>query len=45
MRLGGKNQDAVMIAYAILEDGSFTVLSIDISHSESNKSWGRFVSN
>ena len=34
-----------MIAYAILEDGSFTVLSIDISHSESNKSWGRFVSN
>jgi transposase-like protein len=44
MRLGGKSQDAVMIAYAILEDGSFTVLSIDISHSESNKSWGRFVS-
>lgn len=45
MRLGGKTQDAVMIAYAILDDGSFVVLSIDISHSESNKSWGRFVSN
>lgn len=45
MRLGGQGLDAVMIAYAILEDGSFTVLSIDISHSESNKSWGRFVSN
>lgn len=45
MRIGGQSQDAVMIAYAILEDGSFTVLSIDISHSESNKSWGRFVSN
>lgn len=45
MRLGGKTQDAVMIAYAILEDGSFNVISIDISHSESNKSWGRFVSN
>lgn len=43
MRLGGKSLDAVMIAYAIVEDGSFTVLSIDISHSESNKSWGRFV--
>lgn len=45
MRIGGKNQDSVMIAYAILEDGSFNILSIDIRHSESNKSWGRFVSN
>lgn len=44
MRIGGKTSDSVMIAYAILEDGSFTVLSIDISHSESNKSWGRFIS-
>lgn len=44
MRIGGKSSDSVMIAYAILEDGSFTVLSIDISHSESNKSWGKFIS-
>jgi putative transposase len=44
MRIGGKTSDSVMIAYAILEDGSFTVLSIDISHSESNKSWGRLIS-
>ena len=44
MRLGGSTKDAVMIAYAILDDGSFAVLSIDISHSESNKSWGRFAS-
>ena len=44
MRVGGKSKDAIMIAYAILTDGSFTVLSIDLSHSESNKSWGRFVS-
>ena len=44
MRIGGKSTDSVMIAYAILEDGSFSVLSIDISHSESNKSWGRFIS-
>lgn len=43
MRIGGKGTDSIMIAYAILEDGSFTVLSIDVSHSESNKSWGRFV--
>jgi len=42
MRIGGDSKDAIMIAYAILEDGSFTVLSIDISNSESNKSWGRF---
>ena len=44
MRVGGKSKDAIMIAYAILTDGSFTVLSIDLSHSESNRSWGRFVS-
>lgn len=44
MRVGGKSKDAIMIAYAVLTDGSFTVLSIDLSHSESNKSWGRFVS-
>ena len=44
MRKGGKSSDSVMIAYAILEDGSFAVMSIDISHSESNKSWGRFIS-
>lgn len=44
MRIGGKTSDSVMIAYAVLEDGSFNVLSIDISHSESNKSWGRFIS-
>lgn len=44
MRIGGKSKDAIMIAYAILTDGTFSVLSIDLSHSESNKSWGRFVS-
>lgn len=43
MRVGGSSKDAIMIAYAILEDGSFQVLSIDISYSESNKSWGRFA--
>ncbi|MBX7232487.1 MAG: transposase [Bdellovibrionales bacterium] len=40
--MSGQTSDAVMIAYTVLEDGSFTALSIDISHSESNKSWGRF---
>ena len=43
MRIGGKNKDAIMIAYGILEDGSTELLSIGFSHSESSLSWGRFV--
>ena len=43
MRIGGKSKDAIMIAYAILTDGTFSVLSIDLSHSESHKSWGRLL--
>jgi putative transposase len=44
LRIGGQTLDSVMIAFAILEDGSFEVLSIGVSQSESNRSWGRFVS-
>lgn len=44
MRIGGTTKDAVMIAYAILTDGSVEVLSIDLGHSESDSSWGKFVS-
>lgn len=44
MRVGGTTKDAVMIAYAILRDGSVEVLSIDLGHSESDSSWGKFVS-
>jgi transposase-like protein len=44
MRIGGHNKDAVMIAYGILEDGSVETLSIDLGHSESDRSWGEFLS-
>jgi putative transposase len=44
MRVGGTTKDAVMIAYAILTNGTVEVLSIDLGHSESDSSWGKFVS-
>ncbi|MCA9324701.1 IS256 family transposase [Candidatus Saccharibacteria bacterium] len=43
MRMGGKGKDAVLIAYGILQDGTTELLSIGLSHSESNRSWGAFV--
>lgn len=44
MRVGGTQKDAVLLAYAILQDGSMELLSIDLGHSESDRSWGKFVS-
>jgi transposase-like protein len=44
MRIGGHNKDAVLIAYGILEDGSVETLSINLGHSESDRSWGEFLS-
>lgn len=43
MRIGGHNKDAVLIAYGILEDGSVETLSIDLGHTESDRSWGEFL--
>lgn len=43
MRMGGTNKDAVLIAYAILQDGTLEVLSIDLSQSETLRSWGKFI--
>jgi putative transposase len=43
MRMGGTSKDAVLLAYAILEDGSMELLAIDIGHAESDRSWGKFV--
>jgi putative transposase len=43
MRMGGTTKDAVLLAYAILEDGTMELLAIDIGHSESDRSWGKFV--
>jgi transposase-like protein len=43
MRMGGTSKDAVLLAYAILEDRTMELLAIDIGHSESDRSWGKFV--
>jgi transposase-like protein len=44
MRLKGSQKDAVLIAYGIMSDGSMELLAIDLGHSESENSWGKFVS-
>ena len=44
MRIGGHNKDAILIAYAIMQDGHLELLAIDLGHSESDRSWGKFVS-
>ena len=43
MRMGGSGKDAVMVAYAILQDGSMELLAVDLGQSESDRSWGGFV--
>ena len=44
MRLQSSPKDAVLIAYGIMADGSMELLAIDLGHSESESSWGKFVS-
>lgn len=43
MRMGGSGKDAVLLAYAIMVDGTMELLSLDLGHSESERSWGKFV--
>lgn len=43
MRVGSKALDSVMVAYGVLEDGSFETLSIATRNSESDKAWGSFL--
>jgi len=43
MRMGGTGKDAVLVAYGILQDGSMELLSVDLGHSESDRSWGKFA--
>ena len=45
MRMGGTGKDAVLVAYAILQDGSMELLAVDLGQSESDRSWGNFVGN
>lgn len=44
MRIGGSQKDAVLLAYAILADGQMELLAVDLGHAESDRSWGKFVS-
>jgi len=44
MRLQSSPKDAVLIAYAIMSDGHMELIAIDLGHSESDRSWGKFVS-
>jgi putative transposase len=45
MRMGGTGKDAVLVAYAILQDGTMELLAVDLGQSESDRSWGTFVGN
>jgi len=44
MRMGGTTKDSVFLAYAVLKNGSCELLSIDLGQSESDKGWGKFIS-
>lgn len=43
MRLENTAKQAVLLAYGVLEDGSFELLSVGIGHSESDKTWEKFI--
>jgi transposase-like protein len=43
MRLENTAKQAVLVAYGVLEDGSFELLSIGIGNSESDKTWEEFI--
>jgi len=43
MRMENTAKQAVLLAYGVLEDGSFELLSIGIGHSESDETWNKFI--
>jgi transposase-like protein len=43
IRLDGAKKQAVLVAYGVMDDGSFAPISIGVGHSESNDSWGTFL--
>lgn len=45
MRMGGTGKVAVLLAYAIMADGTMELLSVNLGHSESANSWGKFTEN
>jgi putative transposase len=44
MRIGGTEKDAILIAYGVTTAGKMELIAIDLGHSESDRSWGKFVS-
>lgn len=44
MRMQATKKEAVLVAYALLEDGSFETISIGLGNNESNDVWGKFIS-
>ena len=43
MRFGRTRKQAVLVAYATLEDGSFETISIGLGNELSNDVWGEFI--
>ena len=43
MRLENTAKQAVLLAYGVLEDGSFELLSVGLGHSESDDTWNKFI--
>jgi putative transposase len=43
MRLENTAKQAVLLAYGVLEDGSFELLSIGLGHSEADATWEKFI--
>jgi putative transposase len=43
MRLESTAKQAVLLAYGVMEDGSFELLSVGIGHSEADKTWEAFI--
>jgi putative transposase len=43
MRMENTAKQAVLLAYGVLEDGSFELLSVGIGHSEADATWEKFI--
>jgi transposase-like protein len=43
MRIDDTGKDAVLIAYAVLENGEFETLSVGLGHTESERTWEGFI--
>jgi transposase-like protein len=43
MRLQNTAKQAVLLAYGVMEDGSFELLAVGLGHSESDKTWKEFI--